>query len=152
MLDDYLAEYVLPLVASRYQGYTLVACGDPSGRQRDRHTKFSDFDVLRWANIKAFPASTNDIVQRIGAVNWFLTRDGGFIISPHCTHLREAMAGGYVFKEARNTSGQVTDTPSKNEYSHIADALQYGCLFARFGTRQLQAKTADKPKTPYLWA
>lgn len=153
MLEDYLNEYVTPLIAARYQGYTIVACGDPSGNQRDRHTKQSDFNVLKLHNIKAFPAPTNDIIQRISAVNWFLTRDGGFVVSPHLIHLREAMAGGYILKEAKNASGHSTDTPVKNDYSHIADALQYGALFAKFGARQLQGRPASTtPAKPFLYA
>lgn len=152
MLEDYLNEYVSPLLANKYQGWTVVACGDPSGKNRDRHTKHSDFMILRQHNIKAFPAITNDPIQRIAAVNWFLTREGGMQISPDCTHTIEAMAGGYIFKEMRNKAGQVTDTPDKNEYSHIMDALQYAALFARFGTRQIMGRPQTESKKQHLYA
>ena len=145
-LEDYLDEYLLPLLTKRYQGYNVTVSGDPAGDQRDRHTKQNDFMILRKRGIKAFPAVTNNIVQRLGCVNWFLGRDEGFVISPNCTHLREAMGGGYVFKETKNAQGQVLDTPSKNDYSHIADATQYGCLFARYGTRSVTPKTAIETK------
>lgn len=62
------------------------------------------------------------------------------------------MSGGYVFKEAKNSSGAVLDTPSKNEYSHIADALQYGCWFARFGGRMMPKKPEPGDKKPFLFA
>lgn len=152
MLEDYIAQYILPLVAKRYQGFSLVACGDPAGRNRDRLSKRSDFDLLRTNNIRAYPAETNDPIRRIEAVNWFMVREKGFLISAQCTHLREALAGGYVFKEQRNNSGQVTDIPDKNEYSHIADALQYASLFARFGSRHIQGKPLNTTKKPFLYA
>ena len=145
-LEDYLDEYLLPLLTKRYQGYNVTVSGDPAGDQRDRHTKQNDFMILRKRNIKAFPAITNNIVQRIACVNWFLGRDEGMQISPNCTHLREALGGGYVFKETKNAQGQVLDTPSKNEYSHISDATQYGCLFARYGTRSITPKTVVETK------
>lgn len=152
MLDDFLDEYVTPLIARRYQGYTIVACGDPSGKARDRHTKLSDFNILQMRGIKAFPAPTNDPTQRIAAVNWFLTRDGGFQMSPHLTHLREAMSGGYVLKEMKNAAGQYSDVPDKNEYSHIADALQYLALFARYGTSMIVGRPKGEERKPFLWA
>lgn len=152
MLEDFLGEYVQPLLTKRYQGFTIVGSGDPAGRNRSRLDKRTDFDLLRTAGIKAYPAHTNDPIARIGSVNWFLSRDGGFVISPHLVHTREAMAGGYVFKESRNNKGQVSDIPDKNEYSHIADALQYACMFARFGTRYITAKPVTQPKKPFLYA
>jgi hypothetical protein len=152
MLDDYMNEYVTPLIARRYQGFSLVACGDPSGKARDRHTKMSDFTILLQHRIKAYPAPTNDPVQRIAAVNWFLSRDKGFVLSPHCTFLREAMGGGYVLKEIKNLKGEYSDTPDKNEYSHMCDALQYGALFARFGTRMIASKSTKEQEKPHLWA
>lgn len=152
MLEDYLAEHVSPLLQAKYQGYSIVCCGDPAGKQRSRHNKRTDFDILRSHNIKAFPAHTNDIADRLLAVNWFLTRDGGFLLDPSLTHLREAMAGGYVFKEIKNSKGEYSDLPDKNSYSHIADALQYAALFARFGSRYMTARPQQGPKKPFLYA
>lgn len=152
MLEDYISEYIQPLLLKKYQGWSVVCSGDPAGKQRSRHTKHTDFDYLRAAGIKAFPALTNDPKERIGTVTWFMSRDEGFLISPHCTHLREACAGGYVLKESKNAGGVVLDTPLKNEFSHIADALEYGCLFARYGTRQITAKPASGDKKPFLYA
>lgn len=152
MLEDYIAEYITPLLANKYQGYTIIGSGDPSGRNRSRLDKRSDFDLLRKANIKAFPAHTNDPIQRIAAVNWFLTREGAMQLSPHLTHLREAMGGGYVFKESKNANGAVLDIPDKNEFSHIADALQYACLFARFGSRYMTSKPAQGEPKPHFYA
>lgn len=150
-LEDYLAEYVQPLLSKKYQGYNVVACGDPSGKARDRHKKLSDFMILQSAGIKAFPANTNDPSMRIGTVNWFLSRVGGLLVSPHCTHTIEAFAGGYVLKETKNGSGQYTDVPLKNEFSHIMDGAQYGCLFARYGTRRVSA-AKEPEKKKHLWA
>lgn len=152
-LEDFLDDYVLPLLQKKYSGFTIVACGDPSGKNRSRIDKRSDFDLLRNRKIRAFPANTNDPVQRIGTVNWFLARDEGFLLSPHLTYLREAMAGGYVFKESRNVKGEVSDTPLKNHYSHICDAKQYACLYARYGTRQLTTNASKTPeKKKFLYA
>jgi hypothetical protein len=154
-LEDFLDEYLSPLLLERYQGFSVVACGDPAGTGRSALAakNKTSFTILRSRNIKAFPAFTNDIDLRIGTVNYFLGRDEGLLISPHCTNLREAMGAGYVFKESKNTNGQILSVPLKNEYSHIADALQYACLYARYGNRQTNAKVHDKKQEkPHLYA
>lgn len=149
-LEDYLDEYLLPLLTKKYQGYQVVVSGDPAGNQRDRHTKANDFQILRGRGMKAYPAVTNEITARIACVNFFLGRDEGFVVSPNCIHYREAMGGGYVFKESKNSQGQVLDTPAKNEYSHIADAGQYGALYAKFGSRSITPKTVTEKK-PFVF-
>jgi hypothetical protein len=49
------------------------------------------------------------------------------------------MGGGYRFAKTR--SGARKPSPDKNEFSHIADALQYACLAAHGGMQGLFAKT-----------
>jgi hypothetical protein len=66
------------------------------------------------------------------------------------------MGAGYVYKETRNSSGRVLDIPDKNEFSHIADAIQYLCMYARYGAGKPINKPVDNevkanPK-PFLWA
>lgn len=152
-LEEFLDEYLSPLLVERYQGYTVVACGDPAGKNRSAHDKRTSFGILQSRGIKAFPAFTNDPITRIATVNWFLSRDGGFLVSPHCTHVRETMSAGYVFKESKNTKGEILSVPLKNEYSHMADAIQYACLFARYGNRQTSTKIKDKTlEKPYYYA
>lgn len=152
-LEDFLDEYLSPLLLERYQGFTVVACGDPAGKGRSAHDKRTSFTILRSRGIKAFPAFTNDPKIRIATVNYFLGRQDGFLISPHCTHLREAMASGYVFKETKNGSGQYTDVPLKNEWSHIADATEYLSLFARYGNRGTGGQLKDgSTEKPHLYA
>ncbi len=154
-LEDFLDEYLLPLLAQRYQGFNVVACGDPTGTGRSALAKrnTTSFTILQSRGIKAFPAFTNDIDLRIGTVNYFLGRTEGLIISPHCTHLIEACATGYVFKESKNESGAMLNTPLKNGFSHIADALEYACLFARYGNRQVNKKVHDKKQEkPHFYA
>lgn len=132
-LEDFLDDYVLPLLRSKYQGYSVVACGDPTGGGRSAINKMTSIMVMMGRGIKTVPAVTNDFTKRKEAVDWFLGRDEGFVVSPHLTFTREAMGAGYVYKEVRNNSGQVLDKADKNEYSHIADAIQYLALYARFG-------------------
>lgn len=162
VLEDFLDEYVLPKLREKYNGYTIVACGDPAGGSRSALSRMTSIQSMMQRGIKTYPAVTNIFSKRKEAVDWFLARDEGFVVSPHLTHTREALGAGYVFKESRNAKGQVLDVPDKNEYSHIADAIQYLALYARFGGGSLGKPVAIHPRAdgtpgeagrrPFKWA
>jgi len=161
-LEDFLDEYVLPLLRSKYQGYAVVACGDPAGSGRQSINKMTSIGAMNQRGIKTYPAITNVFQKRKEAVDFFLGRDEGFVVSKHLTHVREALGAGYVYKEQRNANGKTLDIPDKNEFSHIADAIQYLCLYARYGGGSLaravgsggsRAAGGDsKPGGGFLWA
>lgn len=136
-LEDFLDDQVLPVLRSKYNGYQIVACGDPAGGQRSGLNKMTAIGVMRARGIKTYPAITNAFQKRKEAVDWFLSRDGGFVVDPSLTHIIEAMSGGYVWKETKASNGKILEVALKNEYSHIADAVQYLALYARFGGGQL---------------
>jgi hypothetical protein len=131
------------LMHERYLGKAIAMVGDPSGISKSSIYEETTFDVLKRLGFMAFPAPTNDIDPRLRAVEAFLEsqRDGGAAIlfdEDRCPTLIQAMAGGYRFAKTR--SGARKPLPDKNEYSHIADALQYACLSAHGGMAGLFAK------------
>ena len=85
------------------------------------------------------PAVTNNIQKRIEAVRWFLNRRNSFYVDKKCEMLIEALSGGYRWKEKKLPGGgrQPTFIPDKDgeagRYSHIADSLQYLCLYVLNG-------------------
>ena len=125
------------LMSERYLGKSIAVIGDPAGIAKGNIFEESNFDALKRMGFAAFPAPTNDIDRRIRAVEAFLMKqvDGGpaiVIDGKRCPMLVRAMNGGYRF--ARTRAGVRKATPDKtNEYSHIADALQYACLAAHGG-------------------
>ncbi len=83
-------------------------------------------------DVRCQAAPSNNLTERLEAVKSVLNRaidgESGLIISPRCGHLRKALSGGYHYKTVRSANGARTlETPEKNTYSHVADALQY-CL------------------------
>lgn len=141
-LEDFLDLYVLPLLRSKYNGYNVVACGDPAGGGRSSINKMTSIGVMQQRGIKTYPAITNNFTKRKEAVDWFLGRDEGFTVSPDLIHVRETMGAGYVWKEAKNKKNLVIEVADKNEFSHMADAIQYLCLYARYGGGSLSMPTA----------
>lgn len=121
------------LVQPRYMGRAVAVIGDPAGRSKDSISEETSFDALKRLGFSCFPAPTNDPDSRLRAVEAFLgaQRDGGpamVIDGTRCPKLVRALDGGYRFGKTK--SGQRKPKPDKNEYSHIADALQYACLVA----------------------
>ncbi len=151
-LEDFLDTYVIPLLRKKYPGYKFIGSGDPAGKGRSGIDKRTPFDVLSNRGIKAFPALTNSFQRRKECMDWFLARDGGFLISPHCTHHREAYGGGYIYKEQRNNSGVVLDYPDKhNPFSHMMDADQYAALYCKYGLGSRPSGLAQKAPDKHLW-
>jgi hypothetical protein len=131
------------LMDPRYLGKPIAIVGDPSGISKSSIYEETTFDVLKRMGFKAFPAPTNDIDPRLRAVEAFLLaqRDGGPAIvfdEDRCPTLIQAMLGGYRYAKTR--TGQRKPKPDKNEFSHIADALQYACLSAHGGMQGMFAR------------
>lgn len=125
------------LSQARYLGRTLAVVGDPAGRSKGTIYEETSFDALRRMGFIAFPAPTNDLDPRLRAVDNFLLaqRDGGaalLVDRERCPTLIRALGGGYRYAKTR--AGVRKATPDKNEYSHIADCLQYACLVAQGGS------------------
>lgn len=75
----------------------------------------------------------------------------GFLVSPSCRMLRKALAGKYYYRRVQvGGDERYADSPTKNEYSHVADALQY-CLLGGGEGRKLHGRgertTAREPRT-----
>ncbi len=136
------------LMDERYLGKPVAVVGDPAGRQRSTTYEETSFDVIKRHGLMAYPAPTNDIDARLRSVEAYLlqARDGGpaFLIDKQrCPTLVRALAGGYRF--ARTKQGQRKPNPDKNEYSHIADALQYACLAAHGNMTGMIAARLARP-------
>ena len=135
-IERFVKDRVIPRIKSEYPELRILGCGDPAGAQRSQTTEVTCFQILLENGFDVIPALTNEFAARREAVAYFLTRliDGkpGFVISSKCPILRKALAGNYQYRRMRIGSGdRFTDRPDKNEYSHLADALQYLCLYFR---------------------
>lgn len=60
--------------------------------------------------------------------------------------LIEALVGGYSYKDVATGGVLIKDLPEKNQYSHVADALQYALLDAGNGARYTGRKIPESPR------
>lgn len=136
--DTFMDSMLVPLLITKYARCNIVFCVDPADA-RNSKTGSTPSNDLKDRGYVAKPAYTNAIKQRIRAVENMLNMDrGGILISPKCTDLISAMSGKYHYKKLR-TSGTIDEVystmPDKNApYSHLADALQYACLYVTKGS------------------
>jgi len=122
-------ERLIPWLRQRWPDhdeYELWA--DPAGSHRPESNEKSCYDVLR-AHGFTPRKGPQDLETRIGSVQRVLSRqmDGkpGIIYDPSCKELIKGKLGTYKFREIRNEAGELSQTPVKNDSSHVADAEQY---------------------------
>lgn len=132
------AELLGAEMRGKYEGFEFDVIGDPAGDNRAQTDETTPMMILRAAGIPVRPAPTNDPVQRIEAVSVALNRliDGrpGFTIDPSCRVLRKGMIGAYAYRRIQvSGTEKYADRPDKNQYSHVADALQYAMIGAGEG-------------------
>lgn len=152
-LESFLDDYVLPLLRSRYNGFRIEAVGDPAGRGRSALDKRTPLDVVRSRGILVRPIGDNSFVTRKEAVDYFLNRTNGLLIDPKLRMLREALAGGYCYAKLSNSASYREKPDKQNPYSHIADALQYLCLYVRYGlSGGTKQPKREETQRSYAWA
>lgn len=101
--------------------------GDPAGDNKysQRSGGFTSNTMLikSATGISVRPADQNWAARR-ESVERQMGQIDGLLIDPSCIRLINGFIGGYHYKEI-GTSGQFSDIPEKNKYSHIHEALQY---------------------------
>jgi hypothetical protein len=114
--------------------------GDPAGNQMSQTDENTPFMILRSNGINAIPATTNDPMLRIEAVENVLNRmvEGfpALQISPTCATTIAGFEGGYQYRRMQVVGQEKYDErPNKNRFSHIHDALQYAFIGGGEGRR-----------------
>lgn len=127
--------------------------GDPAGDSMS-----STEETTYWAAVEEecaiswVPAPSNLRTPREEAMRDRLDTniDGkpAILISMVCTMLRRAMNFGFRFKRMERAEGRYEDQPEKNEYSHVAEAGEYGCMDrgGYRGTVKKRQREAGRPR------
>ena len=133
-MEEFLDDSLLPAISMRYPGYKVIGIIDPAGMGRSGLDKRTSIDVLHSRGLRAQPASTNSIVTRLEAVNFFLGRIDGLVIDASCQRLIDGLTGEYCFELVHGAGSKYKEVPTKaHPVSDVCDALEYACVFARYG-------------------
>ncbi len=119
--------------------YQVEFYGDPKGADGTQSDETTAYDIFRKEGMPVDPApvKNNHIQTRIEAVEHamigMVNGSPRFVVcGTNCRTLKVACAGGYHFARLKGTANH-KDTPEKDRYSDIADALQYMMLGAGEG-------------------
>lgn len=150
-LERAIEEKLLPLMRRKYDGFDVFVTGDPSGSTGSQSDETSCADVFRRYKNKGLGkikfAYSNAPVHRMGALDYFLSRngDGGrkmFLVDPGAEPLIAALSGGYMFKLFKDGRPTV-EVDKTNPHSHIGEACEYGCMYFERGGRR-KAENLEK--------
>jgi hypothetical protein len=126
--------------------------GDPAGAQAAQTDEQTVFQMLRRVGIHAQPAPSNVFTLRreaVGRLLRTLAMDGApaLRVSPACLMLRNALGGGYQYRQiaVAGVTPRHAESPEKNHFSHIAEALQYAVLGEGEGWDMIGAKREAAP-------
>jgi len=121
-------------IRGQYPKAAVRGWGDPAGDHAGSTVETTPIAMISAAGVPcaASPVPGNQMLIRRTAVIGPLTRmalDGrpALLISKKCVMLRKAAKGGFCFRQL-NLAGEArfTETPEKNQYSHVAEGLEYG--------------------------
>jgi len=154
-IDSFAHNYLWPKIKTNYANFRFMLIVDPASTTRSENDKKSAFDILKRAGFPIRTAKTNNGLARREAVNYFLHKlngkEPGFLLSSNCTILRKGFISEYRYGKIL-TSARVGDrfkeTPDKNIFSHVHDALQYAALELSEG-RVFKKMSRRVPKQRY---
>lgn len=103
---------------------------DPAGADRDPLFARTMFSHLQSKGFNASPAPNNDPRDRIESIKAPMGRmkDGkcGLLVHPRCKMLIRGLLGGWRYKRVQVAGDErYMNIPTKNQYSHVCDALGY---------------------------
>lgn len=153
-LINHLRYNLRPLLHTfRYSGMPVVIVFDPAGAAKSQYEEISAADVCKREGFSSQGAGANDLDTRLSSVEYWLLQQrlGGpamIFDKGRCPKLVEGMAGMYRY--GRTSLDVSKPRPDKNEWSHVADALQYGCMAHQGTTAVAIARklAGRKPKAP----
>lgn len=148
----FVRDVLRPFLAQHYPGCQVVAFTDPAN-PRDNNRGETPVQVLRAFGIFAQNAPSNKFKARLDSVISFLQRRDGLLIDKRCEKIVSGFRGGYHYRPLKisGIGKAYSSEPVKNEYSHIADAMQYLCLGIRHGSEQTQQRTFKRPPSKRVY-
>lgn len=129
-MERFCDEILRPMVVRDFAGFSVIVLIDPAGFTRNDTNEVTPAMVLESRGFVVVKAPSNDLEQRIGAVEHFLRLSDGLLLDPSCRHLADGMGNSYRYRARKD--GELEDKPEKKHpVSDLQDALQYVALTVR---------------------
>ena len=155
-IREFVRDTVKPLLRNEYEGMRATCFADPAGSQGSQVDEMTCIGEVNRQGITCEAAPSNKFLLRRQAVVAFMTRhteDGpGFILDPSCITLRKGFNSGYHYNRVQVVGDErYKDTPNKNQYSHVHDALQYAAMSADRSIYSIEDQVKLFPTTSAKW-
>jgi hypothetical protein len=152
------ADLLAAHIARTYPDFDVSAGWvDPAGTVRSQNDEKTPLDILKQhTKWKWYPAPSNDFDIRrevvVNTLNRLVDGNAGILLASTCPTLIKGCVSGYHFKFVRSSNGaQIHETPVKNRWSHVCEALQYllmgggehSQVFNRKKAKERAARLAD---------
>lgn len=147
-----MAPQIMSVMRNEFSGLKLHhGWGDPAGKTKAQSDLSTAFDILRKELKVPIHEGAVAIRERQeavnGRVNAMVGGEPGILIdSNRCGMLSEGLQGAYRYP--KNADASISPVPLKNEYSHLADALQYLCA-GEFSA--VTGELTQREKAPEPW-
>ena len=132
---DRFSEVLKQHIVENYPAEPGVECfyTDPAGEVRDEIFEQKVNEWLRKAGFTIMPAPSQDWrIRRLAIAqpcNRMVSGQPGLLVHPRCKMLITGLKGKWDFRRLQIVGSELySETPSKNEWSHVCEALGYGLL------------------------
>ncbi len=126
-IETFIRTMLSPYVANHFPGYSVLCAPDPAGYAKTQLNEMTLVDALKAAGFRCVKPPSNKPELRIQAVERLLALQvegkAMYLVDPACSMLIKGFRSGYRYKVKK--TGEIEDSPDKNEYSHVHDANQY---------------------------
>jgi hypothetical protein len=132
-------DVIVPYLKSSLPGFSVIGVGDPAGNSRTGSDDLTAFMQVYDSGIEIQPAGlSNSPLARREALGQFFRRniDGkegpepAILVDPSCKMLRKGLAGEFKYRKMKVAGTErYEDAPTKNLYSHICEAAEYGAFY-----------------------
>lgn len=142
VMEDYatdraISEKLVPLLRTKYQGFEVIICPDPSSSNRSAGQTGSSVMLELYKHFAVAEDADNAIEARLQPAQYYMMRLTGegpaLVIDPGCIRLVRALVSGYKYTLVKTQGDTKRDTPDKNSHSHVADAFTYVLRYFRKG-------------------
>lgn len=127
---EFFRDIVIPGLDKDFKGWrnNYTSVHDPAGQSMNADGGTCQI-ILRDLGIISHPAASNSLQYRRDALKYFLTKIPGLLVAENCVMISEGLEGKFKYPLIQSTalSGdkQYQETPKKNMWSHICEALEY---------------------------
>jgi hypothetical protein len=135
---EFTRDVVIPALNREFDEMEVRSYGDPGAVASSQNDNKTALLIQSEEGLHTTAARSNLHADRKDAVITHLQRwssnGPGLIIDPSCKYLIKALNGGYRYKRTAVAGKEMyKDVPEKNEFSHVAEALEYVLLEIKGG-------------------